>query len=237
MSNKIYQYSVISALAQGLCSGGLPAAHVLSKGDHGIGTLADLDGELVIVDSQAYKFTSAGDAQPLNSSETVPFVMTTFFKPAKSVEVSTLTHETLLKELLDRYKFSTNSFVAVRVEGFFPQLTYRVAGPQARPREPFGDVMQRQRVDSLQDQRGSIFGFWSPEFTSAVTVAGLHLHFISLDKSKGGHLLGFRAINALLSAAVVNNFHLELPQTEEFESENIRQPDQMMMRHAEGMGA
>ncbi|KAB8228404.1 alpha-acetolactate decarboxylase-domain-containing protein [Aspergillus alliaceus] len=84
VSNKIYQYSVISALAQGLCSGGLPAAHVLSKGDHGIGTLADFDGELVIVDSQAYKFTSAGDAQPLDSSETVPFVMTTYFKPAKT---------------------------------------------------------------------------------------------------------------------------------------------------------
>ncbi|KAL6229044.1 alpha-acetolactate decarboxylase [Aspergillus navahoensis] len=115
-SNQIYQYSVISALAQGLCMSGIPAAHVLSKGDHGIGTLASLDGELVIIESE---FTSTGGARPISSSDTVPFIIATYFKLNKGVKLSTLTHEKPLSELLHVYKFSKNKCLPFRIEGFF----------------------------------------------------------------------------------------------------------------------
>ncbi len=42
----------------------------------------------------------------------------------------------------------------------------------------------------LEQQQGSLVGFWSPPYMgTALTVPGFHLHFLSADKERGGHVL------------------------------------------------
>ncbi|OQE19269.1 hypothetical protein PENFLA_c019G07868 [Penicillium flavigenum] len=222
--NQIYQYSIISSLAQGICADGLPVPQALRHGDHGLGTLAGLDGEVIIIDGQAFQYTSGG-VRALEKSDITAFLMITFFEPSKAVTLPYLTNETLMHEMSRLYPSTTNHFFAIRVDAVFPHITYRVAPRQNHHRETLAEVVQRQSVRSFKKQRGTIFGFYSPGFTGAFSVVGLHLHFMSEDRKAGGHVLEFQASNVSLSGAVITKYNVELPETEDFNSEVIMEPD------------
>ncbi|MBV9177498.1 MAG: acetolactate decarboxylase [Nitrososphaeraceae archaeon] len=36
---------------------------------------------------------------------------------------------------------------------------------------------------------GTLVGFWTPEYAKNLNVPGYHLHFLSKNHAKGGHLL------------------------------------------------
>ncbi|KAB8264137.1 alpha-acetolactate decarboxylase [Aspergillus pseudonomiae] len=222
--NEIYQYSVINTLAQGICNDGVPVTQLLTKGDHGLGTLAKMDGEVTIIDGQAYQNTSDGGARTLQPCDVTPFLMTTHFRPTTSVTLPTLSDETLLDVIAGLCPGSANSFLAIRIEGVFSQIKYRAAGPQCHPYETMAEVVERQRVGLFENQRGVVFGFFAPGFTHASSVVGLHLHFLSEDRRVGGHILQFAGVDVGLEAAVVRKYTVQLPETEECSSEVVAEP-------------
>jgi acetolactate decarboxylase len=59
-------------------------------------------------------------------------------------------------------------------------------------------------------------GIWAPQFSSALNVAGYHFHFLSEDRMKGGHLLECSGKNLRVRVDRLNDFHLSLPESEEF---------------------
>jgi len=46
-------------------------------------------------------------------------------------------------------------------------------------------------VFDYEDVAGTIVGIWSPAAASGLSSAGFHFHFISDDRTKGGHVLDF----------------------------------------------
>lgn len=66
----------------GVCSDGVSANEVLEKGTLGLGTVAELDGEIIVIDNQAYHFTATGDVRCLTRNDTVPFAMMTYIQPS-----------------------------------------------------------------------------------------------------------------------------------------------------------
>jgi acetolactate decarboxylase len=66
------------------------------------------------------------------------------------------------------------------------------------------------------DVDGSLVGIWAPQYSSALNIAGYHFHFLSEDRTKGGHLLD--CCGGILRVRVerLNDFHLSLPESEEF---------------------
>ncbi|KAF3389071.1 Alpha-acetolactate decarboxylase [Penicillium rolfsii] len=233
--NHLYQYSLISGLAQGICGDGLPMSQILTHGDHGLGTLAGLDGEVIIMNGQAFQYTSSGSTRALDDSDITAFLMITFFKPSRSVVLGTLTHQTLMHEMLALFPSTSNHFWGIRVDAMFERIEYRVVPHQNYPGERLADVAKRQRLGSFTHQRGTIFGFHSPRFTSAFSVVGLHLHFISEDTKVGGHVLGFYAQDVSLQGAIITEYHVQLPETAEFRSETLAESDRDMIMAAEGL--
>jgi acetolactate decarboxylase len=49
-----------------------------------------------------------------------------------------------------------------------------------------------------------------------VNVPGYHLHFISGDKTKGGHILDFTTVGGNLQLDACDRFHMILPDQEQF---------------------
>ena len=47
-------------------------------------------------------------------------------------------------------------------------------------------------------------------------VAGYHFHFLSADRTKGGHLLDCTGSNLRVRVERLNDFHLSLPESEEY---------------------
>ncbi|PWY67652.1 putative alpha-acetolactate decarboxylase [Aspergillus sclerotioniger CBS 115572] len=217
--NQLYQYSVIGALLHGICADGLPAHRLLDHGSYGLGTVADLDGEVIILDRKAYHFPSTPGSliRALNPDDRIPFALMTDFHPTHTIPITTpLTVTTLLDNIAPLLGRSQNHFLSIRLQGSFPTMTTRII-PKRASSETLGDLAQRQSVATIVESTGTLFGFWSPPYTAGgIGVPGIHLHYLSEDRHSGGHVLDFRAEGGQLEAAVVRKLEIELPDTEEF---------------------
>ena len=61
---------------------------------------------------------------------------------------------------------------------------------QQPPYRPLADVMKAQQVvHTLVETDGILIGFRFPAAASSVNVPGWHFHFLSADKTRGGHVL------------------------------------------------
>lgn len=56
-----------------------------------------------------------------------------------------------------------------------------------------------------------MLGFRFPTYMEGLEVAGYHLHFISDDRSRGGHVLGSRSRGLRARLDLSNDLHVELP--------------------------
>ncbi|EAW09998.1 acetolactate decarboxylase [Aspergillus clavatus NRRL 1] len=234
MANIVYQYSVLSALMQGIADGGITAAQLLTHGDHGLGTVSHMDGEIVIVDGEAYHFTSDHRLRPVQPTDTLPFAMATRFQPTWSNPVHDLTMDSLSAALAPLLPSRQNSFLSIRMDGSFRKILFRVVPAQSVPGEPLGALAKRQDLTTHVAVCGTLFGFYSPPFTTGFSVAGFHLHFLSHDRRMGGHVLSFDAEEGELKAAVANQYQVEFPQSESFHQEPIRAFVETEIHQAEG---
>ena len=75
------------------------------------------------------------------------------------------------------------------------------------------DVLADQSVFDFEDEPGTIVGFRFPDFGEGVEIAGYHLHFISADRTWGGHVLDLRAAAEPLCVAVddLADLYVETP--------------------------
>ncbi|KAK4112563.1 alpha-acetolactate decarboxylase [Canariomyces notabilis] len=212
--NEVFQYSIVSALMDGVATHGTPIARVLAQGDHGLGTFRNMVGEMIVVDGEVYQMKADGSVVHIsNPEETVtPFATVTRFRPTMHTRIS-LTGKEDLEALLTRlFPAAKNHFLAVRMDGVFRRIHFRTAGGQISPREGMVDVCARQTVHSFEGVKGTIFGFRCPQYVMGINVAGDHMHFITDDRQRGGHILAFETEGEVdVAAAQMSNFHLELP--------------------------
>lgn len=138
--NNIYQYSVLSALLYGICQQGATVQTILSKGDHGLGTVSGLNGELVIINGEAYHFPPNGKLRKAHGTNTVPFIMVTRFQPTFTKTLPCLTLGSLQQALSLLLPSKQNCFLSVRIEAFFQHIACRVIPCQTLPRESLGEL-------------------------------------------------------------------------------------------------
>ncbi len=58
---------------------------------------------------------------------------------------------------------------------------------------------------------GTMLGFRFPEYAEGIEVSGWHLHFISQDRARGGHVLDSRIETAHVGLDPSGRLHVELP--------------------------
>jgi acetolactate decarboxylase len=80
---------------------------------------------------------------------------------------------------------------------------------------------------------GTLVGFWTPEYAKSLNVPGYHLHFISGDRTRGGHLLQCRGKNLRLQIQREGDYHIVLPETEDFLKANLRRDPTAALAKAE----
>ncbi|KAF9877086.1 alpha-acetolactate decarboxylase [Colletotrichum karsti] len=215
--NEIYQYSIISALMDGIASTGLPVSKLITHGDHGLGTFRHMFGEMIILDGKLYQMKSDGTVSEVDtgpSSEAVsPFAMVTRFRPTTTIKASFDDKKGLFEHLSHDFPDSKNFFLAIRIEGVFKNVTTRTAGGQSKPGESMVVVGANQASHTFAEPiRGTVVGFRSPQYAHGINVAGDHLHFITEDRKQGGHILALGTDGEVeISAAQISEWRIELP--------------------------
>ncbi|KAJ5898878.1 Alpha-acetolactate decarboxylase [Penicillium taxi] len=237
-TNNLFQYSILSALMKVICETGINVKDTLTNGNHGLGTVCNLNEEIVIIDGEVYHFPPGEKLRKIEVSDTLPFVMVTRFKPTIEKTLPFLTMGSLPAALAPLLPSQQNCFLSVRVEGRFDQLRFRVIAAQSKPREPLAELVKRQKEVTCCDVKGTLFGFWSPAFSGGFSVAGFHLHFLSKCKTQGGggggHVLGFAAREVRLQAAAIRDYTVELPQNKDFNEGIIGSVREAELHAAEG---
>lgn len=204
----LFQSSTIAALMDGRYDGDMTVAEVLAHGDLGLGTLAGLDGELVIVDGVARVGRVDGTLSPVDPGTTTPFAVVTPFAPGPPAALAALDHDALLARL---DSLAPAPVSAVRIEGTFRRLRLRSVPRQDPPYPPLDEVVRHQAEWETGAIAAVLVGFRFPSGAAGLEVPGWHLHAAARDGSTGGHVLvaDLDAGTAWLDAA--REVHVELP--------------------------
>ena len=124
-------------------------------------------------------------------------------------------------------------FYAVRVDGRFSHIKVRAVPRQKKPYRPLVEVTAHQPEFAFHDIGGSLVGFRFPDYTVGINVPGYHVHFVSDDRSVGGHVLDFTMERGRVEIDVTSQFHMALPQESAFLQADLAKDSAEDIRKAE----
>lgn len=208
----VVQTGTIAGLMDGHYDGDVRVGDLLMRADLGVGTVQHLDGELVIVDAEAWVARADGSVERVRPETKTPFVVACRFAPAGTRRVVTPMALGELCEALDALAVDSGEpIVAVRVDGAFRDLRLRSVPAQRRPYPPLRDVVAHQTEWMVASADGTVVGFRFPDASSGIEVPGYHLHFLSRDRVHGGHVLDLTLLDGDLVVDGEHELHVEVP--------------------------
>ncbi|TAM34214.1 acetolactate decarboxylase [bacterium] len=212
----LYQVSTIQALSAGDYDGKASLCRLRRHGDFGIGTFQGLDGEMLALDGVFYQVKADGRVYPVDQASRIPFAQVTFFDADKTFVIDDELNYAELTRHLDKLLPSKNIFYAVKISGLFKYVQIRSVPKQSPPYPKLDQALKGQKVFEFYDIRGTMVGWRSPQCSEKIGVPGYHMHFISEDKLKGGHVLDFKTGGVKAELDETNDFYLSLPDNPEF---------------------
>jgi acetolactate decarboxylase len=211
----VFQTSTVNALMEGASTGDLTMGELKTHGDFGLGTFDGLDGEMIELDGKVFQVRSDGHAHPVEDSATTPFATVSFFKADETARLERAGDQAAMLAAVAKMLPSENIFHALRIEGRFDYVKARAVAKQDKS----GSLEQAAREEPIfefHDVEGTIVGFFTPDYLRGVNVPGYHLHFITADRSAGGHMLDCRTADVTIKIHHTPQFELGTPGTEEF---------------------
>ncbi len=181
-------------ILSGNYDGVLTVAQYKAAGTLGIGTFEGLDGEAVLLDGAIYQVKGDGSVQRPGDTCRMPFGACTLFDEdlrSKMTNIRSFDHFGKALELSFEDK---QIFYAVKAHGQFKMIRVRSCDKQSKPYRPLAEATKYQHEYSYEKVSGTLVGFWTPPFVpGSIGVPGFHLHFLSDDRTQGGHVLDFQA--------------------------------------------
>ncbi len=212
MMSMLYMSSPINALLEGFYRDDVTVATLREKGDFGIGTFNQLDGEMIALDGRFFQLDLDGNARPVGDDLKTPFSTVCRFQPTLTEEIAApLTWEAFGAQLKNALP-SDNMFTALHLQGRFRSVVTRSV-PRTENYRPLSEATDHQKLRTFADVEGHLVGFYTPGFVPSINVPGFHFHFIDEDFSAGGHLLKCEPAHLAIRLQVFFSMELTLPKT------------------------
>src|SRR5580704_2071766 len=97
----LFQVSTSAALVEGIHQGAVRVSRLLRYGDFGLGTFADLDGEMVVLDGVCYQVSSTGTVASVEGERLIPYAVVTRFSTSFRKEHQTISNFNGLVDICD----------------------------------------------------------------------------------------------------------------------------------------
>src|ERR1700756_5280582 len=101
-AHTLFQVSTSGALVAGVYDREVSVKSILEHGDFGLGTFANLDGEMVVLDGRAYQVHGTGQVSEAGLDAGAPFAVVTRFSAQTDVETEPVASFKDLEERCDR---------------------------------------------------------------------------------------------------------------------------------------
>ena len=218
----LYQVSTITALMEGAYDGTTSVGELRRHGDFGLGTFDRLDGEMIVLDGRVYQARADGSVHSAPDALTTPFAAVTFFESAATLMLDAPLDLGQLTERLDRALPTANLIYASRVTGEFDSVKVRSVPAQAKPYPRLIEVTKTQPTFEYRQVRGTLVILRLPAYAAGLNVPGYHVHFLSDDRTRGGHVLECRLSRGQAAINAVHGLRLVLPHDGEFAAADLR---------------
>ena len=225
----MYQVSTLQALALGYSRSVIKVRELLQHGNTGLGTFENVDGEMVVMNGHCYRADQDGSLSEVPDNTGVPFAAVSTLMGTNRFPLKGMANIEKLREALTlkiEEKFSLNSMHVVRVDGFFSKVDARSEAPYRAHHLPLKDILAKnQRAFVFENIRGALIGVYFPDYMDGINMPGWHLHFISEDKTKGGHVFDMVMQEGEVRLDRINTITLELPSEPAFDTYSLKQQD------------
>jgi acetolactate decarboxylase len=218
----LFQVSTSTALVKGVYNGVVTVGELKQHGDFGLGTFDGLDGEMLALDGHFYQVRSSGGVSEPGDDARVPFAVVTAFREDRAFVIDHVDGFNDLATQLDRMRRTENLFCAVRIEGRFARLRARAAC-KAASGESLVDATSRQSEFDFTNAVGTLAGFLTPKYARSINVAGWHLHFVTDDRTGGGHLLDCQGVGLRAKIQDLADVRIAIPETAAFLQADLSQ--------------
>jgi acetolactate decarboxylase len=209
--HEVFQTSTFAALLDGELEGDVSFGELAGHGDLGLGTFDAVDGEMIAVDGEFFRCDVDGVAHPVEPERRTPFACLVRFAPAHTFELpGPAGWEDLVAEL-DDLLGAPEQVHAVRIDGRWDRVHARSVAGVSKPYPPMTEIVKAQNVFDLTDVEGTMVGFRFPDYAAGLNVPGYHLHFITADRARGGHVLGGTAGDIAVAIDDEIEIRVELP--------------------------
>ena len=216
----IYQVALLQSLTQGYYDGIIKVSELKKHGDIGIGTFEGVNGEMIVLNGTVYQALGDGSVQEAADDETVPFSNVTFFDKDGSFELSGINDVNALKEKLNAMVEGNgkNLFYFVKMSGTFEKMNVRSEIKQEKPYKTLDKALETdQREFNYDNITGTVVALYCPDYMNGLNTPGWHFHFISDDKTKGGHLLDLQFGKATAEYDATPEFEMCLTDNGDFQ--------------------
>jgi acetolactate decarboxylase len=209
----LYQWSTLSALVVGLYQPTVTVGEIRQAGN--------------------YQVRADGTVYRSPDDSTSPFAAVTYFDADRTIEITAAPTYDALRKNLDAQMPTVNDIRVIRIPAHFDYVKTRSVPAQTEPYPPLADVTAKQSVFEFRDVDGVLVGIWCPAWIGQINAPGYHFHFLTADKTGGGHVLEVATGNASAQVDVTPKFNLTIPQTAEFQKIDLAGDYQKQMDAAE----
>ncbi len=237
MKNKMYQVSTLQALALGYSRAVINVEELLQEGDTGLGTFEDVNGEMIIMEGQCFRANQNGDVTVVPSYTGVPFAAVAKLYGKQKFTLENIPDITSVRAELTKKieeRFGLNSMQVVRIDGVFEKVDARSEAPYRSQHITLIEILgHTQKAFVYENIRGSLVGVYFPDYMDGINMPGWHLHFLSEDRSKGGHVFDVCIREGEVKVDRITNIYLNLPEEASFDTYSLKQDMQEEIKSVE----
>jgi acetolactate decarboxylase len=237
MENKMYQVSTLQALALGYSRAVINVEELLREGDTGLGTFEDVNGEMIVMEGRCFRADQDGNVTVVPSGTGIPFAAVAKLYGEQQFPLGPMPDiESIRTELTRKIeeRFGLNSMHVVRIDGVFEKVDARSEAPYRSHHITLKEVLgQTQKAFLFENIRGSLVGVYFPDYMDGINMPGWHLHFLSEDRSKGGHVFDVSIREAEAKVDKITNMFINLPREAAFDTYSLKQDLQEEIKSVE----
>ena len=234
---KMYQVSTLQALMLGYSRPVISVAELLEHGDTGLGTFEDVDGEMIVLDGVCYRATENGEVEIAKPDKGVPFSAVCKMENNRTAELGQFGDIDSLKSALNNLieeHFGLNSMHMVRIDGEFELVDARSESSYKSMHVSLKDILGKtQKAFQFENVKGTLVCVYFPDYMDGINAAGWHLHFVSDDKTRGGHVFELKMKIGRAVIDKINSIELKLPDEPIFDTYSLKNASEDEVKQVE----
>lgn len=225
MVKTLFQASTWNALALGNFDTVISVRELLRCADTGVGIGTALDGVITFENGAAYKTAPDGKVTVMRPEDGVAFAAAMVFdENAPEIALNGIDDLTSLKQMFTPFvQGNPNLFYMIKAGGVFKSVHTQSWNSCRKPYPVLSEAAKSWNEFRFENTRGNVIAVWCPRYVGGICKPDWHFHYLSSDKTQGGHVLDLSAERLHLKINRIGRFDLLLPQTTEFAHCELRE--------------